>query len=104
MNAMVCTRPDITHAVGVVSQFLSNPNKKHWSTMKWILRYLKGTSSFNLCFGNNKPVLDGYTDAYMAGDVDFRKSTSRYLMKFAEGVVSWQSRFSKMCCIIHYRG
>ena len=29
MYAMVCTRPDITHAVGVVNRFLSNPGKEH---------------------------------------------------------------------------
>jgi hypothetical protein len=40
-------------------------------------------------------VLDGYTDADMAGDVDSRKSTSGYLMKFAGGAVSWQSRLQK---------
>ena len=27
--AMVCTRPDIAHAVGVVSRFLSNLGKEH---------------------------------------------------------------------------
>ena len=34
MYAMVCTRPDITHAVGVVSRFLSNPGKEHWAAVK----------------------------------------------------------------------
>ena len=34
MYAMVCTRPDIAHAVGVVSRFLSNPGKEHWTTVK----------------------------------------------------------------------
>ena len=29
MYAMVCTRPDIAHAVGVVSRFLENPRKEH---------------------------------------------------------------------------
>jgi len=29
-----------------------------------------------LCFGNGKQVLDGFTDADMAGDFDSRKSTS----------------------------
>jgi len=42
--------------------------------MKWILIYLKGTSTYSLCFANDKPILDGYTDAYMAGDIDFKKS------------------------------
>ena len=48
MYAMVCTRPDIGYAaVGVVSRFMSNPGKEHWNAVKWILRYLKGTS--NMC-------------------------------------------------------
>ena len=29
MYAMVCTRPDFAHAVGVVSRFMVNPNKDH---------------------------------------------------------------------------
>ena len=29
MFAMICTRPDITHAVGVVSQYMANPDRKH---------------------------------------------------------------------------
>uniref|UniRef100_A0A2N9HLL9 Reverse transcriptase Ty1/copia-type domain-containing protein n=1 Tax=Fagus sylvatica TaxID=28930 RepID=A0A2N9HLL9_FAGSY len=41
MYAMVCTRPDIAHAVGVVSRYMSNPGKQHWEAVKWILRYLK---------------------------------------------------------------
>ena len=28
MYAMVCTRPDIAHAVGVLSRFMSNPGKE----------------------------------------------------------------------------
>ena len=30
MYAMVYTRPDIGHAMGVVSRFISNPRKTHW--------------------------------------------------------------------------
>ena len=63
MYAMVCTRPDIAHAVEVVSRFLSNLGKEHWEAVKWILRYLRGTSRVCLCFGNGEPILDGYTDA-----------------------------------------
>ena len=44
MYAMVCTRPDIAHAVGVVSKFMNRLGKQHWEAIKWILRYLKGSS------------------------------------------------------------
>uniref|UniRef100_A0A3Q7H976 Reverse transcriptase Ty1/copia-type domain-containing protein n=1 Tax=Solanum lycopersicum TaxID=4081 RepID=A0A3Q7H976_SOLLC len=95
MYAMVCTIPDIAHAVGVVSHFLSNPGREHWNAVKWVMRYLCGTSSLSLCFGTGKPILCGYTDSDMAGDVDTRKSTSGYLVTFAGGAVSWQSRLQK---------
>ena len=49
MYAMVCTRSDIAHAVGVVSRFLENSRKEHWEAVKWILRYLRGTQ-MNVCF------------------------------------------------------
>ena len=39
MYAMVCTRPDIAHAV------VNNPGKEHWMVVKWILRYLRGTTN-----------------------------------------------------------
>jgi hypothetical protein len=95
MYAMVCTRPDIAHVVGVVSWFLSDPGREHWNAVKWIIRYLRGTSKLSLSFGSGKPMLVGYTDSDMAGDVDTRKSTSGYLITFSGGAVSWQSRLQK---------
>ena len=34
MYAMVCTKLDIAHAVGVVSRFMSRPRKQHWKAVK----------------------------------------------------------------------
>jgi len=88
MYAMVCTRPDIAHSVVVVSRFLANLGKQHWQTIKWILRYFKGTSHYCLCFGNYDVVLERYTNADMVGDVGNRKSTTGYLYTFASAAVS----------------
>ena len=57
MYAMVCTRPNITHAVGVLSRFMSKPGKKHWTTVKQVFRYLRGTSDYGLCY-QGRPILD----------------------------------------------
>ena len=95
MYAMLYTRPDIAHVVGVVSRFLTNLGKKHCKVVKWILRYLKGTSKVCLCFGSGEPMLDGYIDSNMADDVDSRKSISGFLMTFVGGVVFWQSKLHK---------
>ena len=51
-----------------------------------------------LCFGSDEPILEGYSNANMAGDLDSRKSTLGFLMTFAGGVVSWQSKLQK--CVI----
>ena len=45
MYAMVCRRPDIAHAVGVVSTYMNNPGKEYWKEVQWVLRYLRGTTS-----------------------------------------------------------
>ena len=75
MYVMVCTRLDITHAVGVVSRFMSRPGNQHWEIVKWILRYLKGSSDACLCFTGTNLKLQGYVDAEFTGDIDSRKST-----------------------------
>ena len=51
-----------------------------------------------ICFGGDKRTLVGYTDSDMGGDIDSRRSTSGYVIKFARGVVAWQSRLQK--CVV----
>ena len=50
MYAMVCTRPNVAHAVGVFSRFMSKLGKEHWTTVKRVFRYLCGTNDYGLCY------------------------------------------------------
>lgn len=95
MYSMICTWPNIAFIVGVVNGHLANPNKEHWLTVKWIMRYLKGTSILCSCFRSNKPLFVGHTDANMASDLDIRRSTSSFVVTFVCGGVSWQSILQK---------
>ena len=72
-----------------------NPGKDHWEVVKWIFKYLRGSSKLFLTFGDSKLVLKGYVDADWAGDLDGRKSTSKCLFTFAGGAVLWQTRLQK---------
>ena len=65
---IVSTRPDIIHVVGVVYRYMANPDHGHWSAVKWILRYLRGTSDQALCYRSMSLNCIGYVDAYFAGD------------------------------------
>ena len=76
MYAMVATRPDIAHAVKVVSRFMVNPDRAHYEAIKSILRYLKGTKGKWLCYGKCHRNYQDYVIFYMGGNVDTHKSTS----------------------------
>jgi hypothetical protein len=91
MYAMVCTRPDISHVVGVVSRYMSNRGKQHWEAMKWILRYLRGTTEKCLTFRKDELKLEGYVDSDFAGEVDHRRSTTGYVFTFGSTTISWVS-------------
>jgi hypothetical protein len=43
MYLAVSTRPDIAHAVSMLSQFNTNFGEQHWRAAKRVLRYLKNT-------------------------------------------------------------
>ena len=94
MYAMVCTRPDISHAVGTVSRYMHNPGKEHWQAVKWILRYIQKTLDVGLIFENEDMVgqhVVGYCDSDYAGDLDKRRSTTGYVFTLAKAPVSWKS-------------
>jgi len=51
MYVMVCTRPDLAHAVSVVTRFMRDPSKKHRHAVKMIFRDFNGTSNVGLSYG-----------------------------------------------------
>lgn len=54
MYLMICTKPDLAYSVSILSRFMSNPREEHWNALKWLLRYLKGTSNLGSMFKSNK--------------------------------------------------
>jgi ATP-binding cassette subfamily B (MDR/TAP) protein 1 len=96
MYAMVCTRPDIAHAVGVVSRFMHNPGKEHWQAVQWILRYLRGTSGQCLVFGGSKLAVQGFVDSDHQGNMDNGRSTTGYVFTVGDTAVSWKSKLQEV--------
>ncbi|KAK2425531.1 secreted RxLR effector protein [Trifolium repens] len=93
MYAMVCTRPDLAPVVSQVCKFMSKPGKHHWEAVKWIFRYLKGTTGHGIMFSSEKcdPSVVGYVDSHYAGDMDDRRSTTGYVFTLAGGPICWKS-------------
>ena len=75
------TRPDISYAVSVVSQFIHAPSEEHMEAVYRILRYLKSAPGKGLLFSKNGiSNIEEYTNSNWAGDQTTRKSTSGYLL------------------------
>lgn len=92
------TRPDLSYAVGKVARHCAEPTSEHWSAVKRILRYVKGTTDYGLLYSKKHDCkCVGYTDADWAGDVADRKSTSGYSFQLSGASVSWNS--TKQTCV-----
>ena len=63
--------------------------------MKWVLRYLRGTSDYCITFNNNSDYVCGFVDSYFTGDSDKIRSTSCYVFTFAGGALSWMSKLQE---------
>ena len=63
MYAMLCTRPDICFAMGMVSRYQSNPRQGHWTAVKHILKYLRRTRDYMLVYQADDLLSVGYTDS-----------------------------------------
>jgi hypothetical protein len=101
MHVMVCTRPDIACAVGTLSRYLHNPGRTHWRGVLRVLKYLKSTRLYGLCFRkSSKPTsiignLHGFCDSDWATDKDHYLSTAGWVFIMNGAAISWQSKRGK---------
>ena len=97
MYSMLCTRPDICFAVGMVSRYQSNPGREHWTAVKHIIKYLKRTRDYMLVYHSDELVPIGYRDSDFQSDMDSRKSTSGNVFTLGGGAIVWRS--IKQTCV-----
>ena len=70
-----------------------DPRRVHLTVAKYVMRYLKGTLDFFLCYSlDNEFRLFGFTDSNWAGSTIDRKCTSRCFFSFGSAMISWISR------------
>ena len=74
------TKPDISHAVSVVSEFMHNLSNQHMSTFNRILAYMKSSLGKGILFSKHGHLdIEGYTNSDFEGSKLDRKSTSGYV-------------------------
>ena len=94
MYAMVCSRLNISHVVGVLRRYMSKLRKDHWIVVKSVFKYLRGTTNHGIYYqGRAGPdkVLDvhGFFNANRAGDMGHIRSTGEYVFNLFGGAISW---------------
>jgi hypothetical protein len=92
------TRPDLSYAVNVLSQFQSNPGIVHWEILVKILEYVKSTSGIRLKLNRKTSdfQLTTYSDASFASNRDDRTSIGGTLITFNSVPIAWRT-FKQKC-------
>jgi hypothetical protein len=101
--AAIGTRPDIAFAVQALSQFNLTHTAAHWTAVKRVFRYLKGTMDIGITYGGSDgPItqrnyyenlrIEGFSDADWGANPDDRRSISGYAFLIGNGAVAWSSK------------
>src|SRR3954464_11263410 len=66
----------------------------HWSAIKCVFRYLRGTVTHGITLGgrNSKIILSGYTDADWGNCPDTQRSISGFIFQIDNGPVTWSAK------------
>ncbi|CAL9018854.1 unnamed protein product [Prunus brigantina] len=76
---------------------MANLGRQHLNAVKWVFRYLKGTKKLGILFERQqrKACVLGYVNLDYAGDIDKRRSTTRYVSNCGGGPISWRDHWIK---------
>ena len=86
------TRPDISYAINIFSQFQSNPGKLHWEGLLKLLGYVGATKNYRLDLSRIDNIdLTCFTDADFAANRDDRVSLGGFILFIGSVPISWRT-------------
>jgi len=86
------TRPDIAFSVNQLCQHMHNPSTLHWTAVKRVIRYLKGTIDHGLWYIKGPLILQAFCDSNWAGNLDDRRSTTGIGILLGSSLISWTAK------------
>ncbi|XP_022876786.1 uncharacterized protein LOC111394991 [Olea europaea var. sylvestris] len=90
---LAITRPDISYAVQLLSQFMDHPTDSHLSAAHKVLRYLKNDHGQGILLSSSSQLqLGAYCDSDSASCLDTRRSTTGFCVFLGRSLVSWKSK------------
>jgi transposase InsO family protein len=88
---VVCTRPDLAVAVGILARHTARPGPEHVEALKGVLRYLQGTRNLGIVYRGGTD-LTAYCDADLAAELRTARSTSGFVFRLGGSAFVWMSK------------
>jgi hypothetical protein len=93
LQYLTLTRPKLQYAVQQVCLHMHAPRDALWTSVKRILRYIRGSLDLGLSLhASTDTDIIAYSDADWAGCPDTRSSTSGYCAYLGPSLISWSSK------------
>ena len=90
---LTITHPDITYAINILSQFMYDPRQGHWDAAMRVPHYLKSSPGQSILLpAQNNLQIFVYCDSNWATCWMSRQSTTGYLVKLGDALVSWKTK------------
>nr|XP_016451961.1 PREDICTED: uncharacterized mitochondrial protein AtMg00810-like [Nicotiana tabacum] len=91
---LTITRPDISFAVQILSQFMQQPKLSHWNAALRLIRYIKGSSGQGILLKKGSYIrkLEAYCDSDWAACPNTRRAVTRYAIKLGDSLISWKPK------------
>ncbi|CAL2238881.1 unnamed protein product [Prunus armeniaca] len=90
---LTITRPDLTYAVHVLSQFMDKPQQPHLEAAHKVLKYIKHTPGQGILLPSTGSLqLRAFCDADWARCKDTRRSITGYCILLGQAPVSWKTK------------
>jgi hypothetical protein len=94
---MLGTRPNIAFVVIKLLRYTSNSNKVYFTTVYWVLKYLKATINYKITYSKElNKYITGYYNTDYTGNLFTVKSTSGYIFILAGGPISWKFKLQSI--------
>lgn len=90
---LAITRPDISFAVQMLSQFMNAPKQSHYHAALRVVRYIKNCPGQGLLMSSKQSgKVVAICDADWASCPVTRKSVTGYCIKLGDSMISWKSK------------